>query len=45
VGLYARVSSHDRNFDLERQVVRLSEWSAKTGHRARKALQAAAADG
>jgi putative resolvase len=33
VGLYARVSSHDQKPDLERQVARLSEWSAKAGHR------------
>jgi putative resolvase len=33
VGLYARVSSHDQKSDLERQVARLSEWSAKAGHR------------
>jgi putative resolvase len=33
VGLYARVSSHDQKFDLERQVVRLSEWAARAGHR------------
>lgn len=32
-GLYARVSSHDQKSDLERQVARLSEWSAKAGHR------------
>jgi putative resolvase len=32
VGLYARVSSHDQKDDLERQVARLSEWSAKAGH-------------
>jgi putative resolvase len=33
VGLYARVSSHDQKSDLERQVARLSEWSAKAGRR------------
>ncbi|KAB8182693.1 IS607 family transposase [Nonomuraea phyllanthi] len=33
VGLYARVSSHDQESDLERQVARLSEWAAKAGHR------------
>ncbi|MFF4158860.1 IS607 family transposase [Streptomyces sp. NPDC001678] len=33
LGLYARVSSHDRKTDLERQVVRLSAWAAKAGHR------------
>jgi putative resolvase len=32
VGLYARVSSHDRKADLERQSARLSEWAAKAGH-------------
>jgi len=31
VGLYARVSSHDRKVDLDRQVARLSEWAAKAG--------------
>jgi putative resolvase len=29
VGLYARVSSHDRRADLDRQVARLSEWAAQ----------------
>jgi len=33
VGLYACVSSHDQRSDLERQVARLSEWSAKAGLR------------
>jgi putative resolvase len=33
LGLYARVSSHDQKADLERQVVRLSQWAAKAGHR------------
>lgn len=33
LGLYARVSSHDQNSDLERQVARLSAWAAKAGHR------------
>ncbi|MFD7559827.1 IS607 family transposase [Streptomyces sp. NPDC059835] len=33
VGLYARVSSHDQNQDLQRQVARLTEWAAKAGHR------------
>ncbi|MET1073283.1 MAG: IS607 family transposase [Umezawaea sp.] len=33
VGLYARVSSHDRKPDLERQVARLAMWAAKAGHR------------
>ncbi len=33
LGLYARVSSHDQRGDLDRQVARLSEWAAKTGHR------------
>jgi putative resolvase len=33
IGLYARVSSHDRKGDLERQIARLSEWAAKAGHR------------
>jgi putative resolvase len=33
VGLYARVSSHDQQSDLERQVARLSEWAAGAGHR------------
>ncbi|MFE5540770.1 IS607 family transposase [Streptomyces sp. NPDC056519] len=31
VGLYARVSSHDQEADLERQVARLAGWAAKTG--------------
>lgn len=31
VGVYARVSSHDRKADLERQTARLSEWAAKAG--------------
>ena len=31
VGLYARVSSHDRRDDLDRQVARLSEWAAQCG--------------
>ncbi|PZT75977.1 MULTISPECIES: IS607 family transposase [unclassified Streptomyces] len=33
VGLYARVSSHDRKQDLERQTARLAQWAAKAGHR------------
>jgi len=33
VGLYARVSSHDQREDLERQVVRISDWAAKAGTR------------
>jgi putative resolvase len=33
VGLYARVSSHDRKADLERRTARLAEWAAKAGHR------------
>ncbi|MFD3582734.1 IS607 family transposase [Streptomyces sp. NPDC058683] len=33
LGLYARVSSHDQNADLERQVARLSAWAANAGHR------------
>ena len=32
VGLYARVSSHDQEPDLERQTARLSEWAVKAGH-------------
>ncbi|MER6374037.1 IS607 family transposase [Streptomyces mirabilis] len=32
VGLYARVSSHDQEPDLERQTARLAEWAAKAGH-------------
>ncbi len=32
LGLYARVSSHDQRQDLDRQLARLSEWAAKTGH-------------
>jgi putative resolvase len=32
VGLYARVSSHDQQADLDRQVARLAEWAAKAGH-------------
>jgi putative resolvase len=31
VGLDARVSSHDRRDDLDRQVARLSEWAANAG--------------
>ncbi|MEO6087835.1 MAG: IS607 family transposase [Umezawaea sp.] len=31
--LYARVSSPEQKSDLERQVARLSEWSARAGHR------------
>ena len=31
LGLYARVSSHDQRYDLDRQVARLTEWAAKTG--------------
>lgn len=33
VALYARVSSHDQEEDLHRQVARLSEWAATTGLR------------
>jgi putative resolvase len=33
VGLYACVSSHDQKDDLERQMVRLSQWAANAGHR------------
>jgi putative resolvase len=33
VGLYARVSSHDQRADLDRQVARLWEWAAQSGHR------------
>ncbi|MFE3449774.1 IS607 family transposase [Nonomuraea sp. NPDC059194] len=33
LGLYARVSSHDQKADLERQLVRLSQWAAKAGYR------------
>ncbi|MFH9347521.1 IS607 family transposase [Kitasatospora sp. NPDC017646] len=33
VGLYARVSSHDRKSDLERQTARLAGWAAQGGHR------------
>jgi putative resolvase len=33
VGLYARVSSHDQKADLERQVARLSTWTAQAGLR------------
>src|SRR5947207_14962137 len=33
VGLYARVSSHDQESDLERQVARLSAWAARAGLR------------
>ncbi|MDQ1028764.1 putative resolvase [Streptomyces umbrinus] len=33
VGLYARVSSHDKKDDLERQISRLSRWAAEAGHR------------
>ena len=31
LGLYARVSSHDQKWDLDRQVARLSGWAAATG--------------
>ena len=31
LGLYARVSSHDQEADLDAQVARLAEWAAKTG--------------
>lgn len=31
LGLYARVSSHDQRADLDRQVARLCEWSARSG--------------
>ena len=30
-GLYARVSSHDRKADLDRQVARLTAWAAQAG--------------
>src|SRR6266851_2271774 len=30
-GLYARVSSHDQEADLDRQVARLSAWAAQAG--------------
>ena len=40
LGLYARVSSHDQEADLERQVVRLYGRRSAT-NRARKALEAA----
>lgn len=30
--LYARVSSHDRRADLDRQVARLTEWATGNGH-------------
>jgi putative resolvase len=33
LGLYARVSSHDQQADLERQTARLSQWAAAAGHR------------
>lgn len=33
VGLYARVSSHDRKPDLERQTARLSAWAAEAGQK------------
>lgn len=33
LGLYARVSSHDQEDDLERPVGRLSAWAAGAGHR------------
>ncbi|MBB5801537.1 putative site-specific integrase-resolvase [Saccharothrix ecbatanensis] len=33
VGLYASVSTYDQKSDPERQVARLSEWSAKASHR------------
>ncbi|MFE3454376.1 IS607 family transposase [Nonomuraea sp. NPDC059194] len=33
LGLYARVSSHGQKADLERQLVRLSQWAAKAGYR------------
>jgi len=33
VGLYARVSSHEQQADLERQVARLAAWAAQAGHR------------
>ncbi len=33
VGLYARVSSHDQEADLERQTARLSAWATQAGHR------------
>jgi putative resolvase len=32
LGLYARVSSQDQRSDLDRQVARLTEWAAKSGH-------------
>jgi putative resolvase len=30
---YARVSSHDQKSDLDRQIARIAEWSARSGHR------------
>lgn len=33
LGLYVRVSSHDRKDDLERQVARLTRRAASAGHR------------
>ena len=31
IGLYARVSSHDQEADLDRQIARLSAWAAQAG--------------
>ena len=31
--MYARVSSHDQEADLERQTARLAVWAATNGHR------------
>jgi putative resolvase len=33
VGLYARVSSHEKRADLDRQVARLAEWAAQAGQK------------
>lgn len=30
--VYARVSSHDKRADLDRQVTRLTEWATSNGH-------------
>ncbi len=32
VVVYARVSSHDRRHDLDRQVARLAGWATANGH-------------
>jgi putative resolvase len=49
VGPYARVPSHDRGADLDRQVARLTAWAAQSGCavvrvEAEKALRYAARD-